>query len=391
MLIVGASIAGVSVAESLRQLDQDCEILLAGEEASLPYDRPPLSKQLLAKPSFGANDCQLRSTEWFAERRVAVQVNRRAVALEPAAKQVTFADGSAEEADHVVITTGARPRRLQGWQPSEHIVYLRTLRDGVALRRALRGRPGRLVVIGAGFVGLEVASAAASLGWSVTVLEATDAPLSRVLPPAAAAVCVEPLHALGVEFRCGTLATGHVRDSAGIRVQTSAGEELAADLALVGAGAIPNTEWVEPSALEVDRGILCRTSGDTSHEGIWSAGDVARWCNSVTGRSDRIEHWQAAREQGHVVARRIAGQLAHWDSPPYFWSDLGDTKIQFVGAASADWECQVVRDGRRALCLMGDDRLRAVLTVSHPRSLAAGRRLLQEAASFEAAKAWAAA
>lgn len=391
VLVVGASVSGLSVAESLRELGTDHEVVLAGAETELPYDRPPLSKQLLLDEGFAAEACRLRPPQWFAERRIRVIGNRRATALDAGGRRVTFSDGTVEGADHVVVATGARPRSLRGWEPSDRVVHLRTLSDGVALRNALRHRPGRLVVIGAGFVGLEVASAAARLGWSVCVLEATGAPLSRVLPPSAAALCVEPLHDLGIAFQCDTVAVRQVGLGTSAAVLTSTGEELPADLVVVGVGAVPNTEWVEDSGLEVDDGIKCDVVGDTSHEAIWAVGDVARWLNGSTGVADRVEHWQAAREQGHVVAQRIAGLDAQWDSPPYFWSDLGATKVQFVGAARPTWRCQIVRDGRRALCLMGDHRLRAVLTVSHPRSLAAGRRLLRDRTSFADAMAWAAA
>lgn len=391
VLIVGASVSGVSVAESLRDLGVDHDVVLAGAEPELPYDRPPLSKQLLLDEAFAAEGCRLRSPRWFAERGIRVDVNRRAVALQASARRVIFSDGSFEEAEHVVVATGARPRTLEGWNPYGPVVQLRTLSDGIALRNALRGQPGRLVVIGAGFVGLEVASAAARLGWSVCVLEATGAPLSRVLPPAAAVLCVEPLRALGVDFRCGTTAVRQVGQEKGVAVATSGGEELPADLVVVAVGAVPNTEWVEGAGLDVDGGVRCGTTGDTGVEGVWSVGDVARWLNGSTGVADRVEHWQAAREQGHVVAQRIAGLEARWDSPPYFWSDLADAKVQVVGSARPSWRCRVVRDGRRALCLMGDNQLRAVLAVSHPRSLAAGRRLLRDRASFADALAWAAA
>jgi NADPH-dependent 2,4-dienoyl-CoA reductase/sulfur reductase-like enzyme len=391
VLIVGASLAGVSVAESLRELGDASEIVLVGDEITPPYDRPPLSKQVLVDPDTAPARCALRPPAWYADHGVDLRTGTRAVSLDPGHRRVTFADGNTHDADHIVIATGARARHLPGWAPGSDVRYLRTLDDGLALRNSLRQTPGRLVVIGAGFIGLEVASAAASTGWAVTVLEAAATPMSRALPAEVAHICVEPLVQLGVNIRYGEIAVATERVRGGRTVRLASGETLSTDLVLVGAGAVPNTEWLTDSGVVTDDGVICDADGRTSHEGVWAAGDVARWVNSVTGRADRVEHWQSAREQGRVVAQQITGQRVTWDSPPYFWSDVAGAKIQFVGAARPEWRTHVIREGHRTLCLIGDDRLRGLLTVAHPRRLAHGRRLLASNTSFEDALTWAAA
>jgi 3-phenylpropionate/trans-cinnamate dioxygenase ferredoxin reductase component len=389
VVVVGASLAAVSVAERLRERGSSAVITLVGDEGVLPYDRPPLSKQLLAPGPVQTATAQLRPPEWYDEQGITLRLGTRAVSLHPDLPEVELQDGERLTADDVVIATGARARRVPAWGEPPGLHYLRTLADSAALARTLAAAPGRLVVVGGGFIGLEVAGAAVARGWRVTVVEAAQAPLCRVLPAEVAELCVRPLREAAVHFRCGrSVERVQVSDRV-TGVDLGDGATIPADAVVVGAGALPNVEWLRGSGVDVDAAVVCDELGRTSRPGIWALGDVARWPNAVTGRDDRVEQWQAARDQGRVVADALLGEERPWKTAPYFWSDLLADKVQFVGWAGQDHRNHVVTFGRRAVCVMGDDRLRAVLTVSSPRHLAAGRRMLIAGESFEAACRWA--
>jgi 3-phenylpropionate/trans-cinnamate dioxygenase ferredoxin reductase subunit len=388
VLIVGASLAGVSVAQELRDRDRSAEIVIVGEELQPPYDRPPLSKQMLTAVPSGLVVPELRPRAWYEDNRIELRLGRRVRSLHPNRLELDVDDGTRLGGDEIVLATGARARRVVGWPALAGVYYLRTWGDSVQLSESL-SRPGRLVVVGGGFIGLEVASAAVARGWHVTVVEAADAPLCRVLPRRVAQMCTRGLVSAGVEFRCGESVSGiegrrgHV---SGVRL--AAGDLLVADSVVVGIGALPNTEWLAGSGVELADGVVCDGLGRTSRAGVWAVGDVARWPNGVTGRQDRVEQWQAARDQARTVAEALTGGQQAWATAPYFWSDLRSQKLQFVGWAHREHECHVVEIGHRVVCVIGDEWLRAVLTISSPRHLAFGRRLLVNGAAFTDARRW---
>ncbi|MPZ25141.1 MAG: FAD-dependent oxidoreductase [Micromonosporaceae bacterium] len=385
IVVVGASLGAVSFIDRLRRRGGRQRITLIGAEIHLPYDRPPLSKQFLAD----ATPTLLKPAEWYAEQEVELRLGVAATELRTDPFAVV-AGGERVEADQVVIATGARARTLPGVVGRPGLYQLRELDDAVRLAAAL-GSPGRMVVLGAGFIGLEVSAAAARRGWQVIVLERAESPLARVLGADVGRLCVRSHLREGVELRCGASVTSLTGDTTVEGVRLDDGTDIPADAVVVGIGAAPNTEWLRGSGVMVDNGVVCDAAGRASLPGVWAVGDVARWPNAVTGRHDRVEQWQAARDQGTVVAdAMLGGSDAGWATPPYFWSDLFDAKVQFVGHCDPRARHHIVERGRRAVVIFGHDELEGVLSISAPRVLAMGRRLLTQGSSFEAAKVWAA-
>jgi NADPH-dependent 2,4-dienoyl-CoA reductase/sulfur reductase-like enzyme len=265
--------------------------------------------------------------------------------------------------------------------------HLRSLADSRAIAAALPS-VRRLVVVGAGFIGLEVAAVARTRGIDVTVVETAARPLTRVLGQEAGSLVTDLHEAHGVSIRCSATIT-EVRGDEGVEgVLLDGGEFLPADLLLVGVGAVPNTEWLAGSGVAVDDGVVCDSRGRTSAPHVYAAGDVSRWPNARTGVHARVEQWQCALDQAIVVADALTGGSREWDTVPYFWSDQYDTKLQFCGAAGPRTER---RDTARGpVVLFGDDgeRLVGVLALGYPRALAQGRRLVAAGTSWAEAGEW---
>ncbi|MFD9726018.1 NAD(P)/FAD-dependent oxidoreductase [Streptomyces sp. NPDC059072] len=341
--VVGASLAGLSAARALRKRGYDGRLVVIGDEPHRPYDRPPLSKEFLAG-ALGEADLALEGededlgAEWvLANRATGLDRNERAIRL---------ADGREIRADGVVIATGAAPRTLPGAEGLAGVHVLRTLEDARALRDDL-ARGGRLVVIGGGFIGAEVASTACGLGLDVTVVEAAPTPLAGSLGESMGAV-VSALHAdHGVRLLCGVGVkgmSGGGRNALGVppdrargrvdAVLLDDGRSIPADIVVVGVGARPCVEWLEGSGVALDNGVKCGADGRTSLAGVVAVGDCANWYDPRTGGRRRVEHWTGARERPDAA---VAALLAHGASPPgvprpaYFWSDQYGVKIQFVG------------------------------------------------------------
>jgi NADPH-dependent 2,4-dienoyl-CoA reductase/sulfur reductase-like enzyme len=328
VVVVGASLAGLSSARALRSQGFDGRITVVGEESRRPYDRPPLSKEFLAGASTEADlALELDDEDLAVDWRLGV----RATALHAAQRRIEVSSGPAVEADGVVLATGARARRLAGASPAG-VHVLRTLDDALGLRSELR--PGaRLVAIGAGFVGAEVASTAAALGVDVTVVEIAPIPLAGPLGVEMGAV-VAGLHAQhGVELLCGVGVDSLIGTERVTGVRLADGRQLATDVVVVGIGAVPNVEWLAASGIAVGDGVLCEPDGSTSMPNVVAVGDCAAWRVDGSGHR-RIEHWTAARDRPAVaVARLLAGQsgAARRGRAPYFWSDQYGTRIQFAG------------------------------------------------------------
>ncbi|MGW4909364.1 NAD(P)/FAD-dependent oxidoreductase [Streptomyces sp. NPDC004270] len=334
--VVGASLAGLSAARSLRQRGYDGRLVVIGEEPHRPYDRPPLSKEFLAG-ALGEADLALeRDGE---ELRAEWLLGARATGLDRAGRAIRLADGREVRADGVVVATGAAARTLPGTEGLAGVHVLRTLDDARALRDDL-ARGGRLVVIGGGFVGAEVASTAYALGLDVTVVEAAPTPLAGPLGPAMGAV-VSALHAdHGVRLLCGVGVKGLSGERQVAAVLLEDGRSVPADTVVVGVGARPCVEWLEGSGVALDNGVKCGADGRTSVAGVVAVGDCANWYDPHAGGHRRVEHWTGALER---PAAAVAALLAYGATepgvprPPYFWSDQYGVKIQFVGhAAGAD-------------------------------------------------------
>jgi len=364
--VVGGSLAGARTAEALRRQGFDGAIRIVSAERELPFDRPPLSKQVLAgkwEPDrarlYGADELD---AEWL--------FGRSATALDVAATAVTLDDGSRIDGDAVVIATGASPRRLPAsvappGLTSVHV--LRTMDDCLALRADLSGGP-RVAVIGAGFIGSEVAATAKGLGADVVVIEALPVPLERGLGPKMGPLAAELHRDNGVEVRLGTPVSGLEGDGDGrvARVRLADGGAVEADVVVVGIGVAPNTGWLQGSGLELDDGVVC-DSRCRAAPGIVAAGDVARWFHEGIGRHIRVEHWTNASEQGDAAATALLqgdGALPY-RPVPYFWSDQYGTKIQMVGTPLAGDDVEVVEgsvEERRFVAAYGrEGRLTAAL------------------------------
>lgn len=334
--MVGASLAGLSAARSLRQRGYDGRLVVIGDEPHRPYDRPPLSKEFLAG-TLGEADLALERDD--EELRAEWLLGTRATGLDRAGRAIRLADGREVRADGVVVATGAAARTLPGTEGLAGVHVLRTLDDARALRDDL-ARGGRLVVIGGGFVGAEVASTAYALGLDVTVVEAAPTPLAGPLGPAMGAV-VSALHAdHGVRLLCGVGVKGLSGERQVAAVLLEDGRSVPADTVVVGVGARPCVEWLEGSGVALDNGVKCGADGRTSVAGVVAVGDCASWYDPGAGCHRRVEHWTGALER---PAAAVAALLAYGATepgvprPPYFWSDQYGVKIQFVGhAAGAD-------------------------------------------------------
>ena len=330
--VVGGSLAGVRTAEALRREGFDGTIRIVSAERELPFDRPPLSKQVLS----GAWEPERARLRGADELDAEWLFGRRATGLDPTTRTVTLDGGERLVADAVVIATGASPRRLPASVAPPGLAgvhVLRTMDDCLALRAELQGGP-RVAVIGAGFIGSEVAATAKGLGADVVVVEALPVPLERALGPEMGPLAAALHREHGVEVRLGVAVAGLEGDERVRRVRMADGTALEADVVVVGVGVAPETAWLEGSGLEVRDGVVC-DSRCRAAPGVVAAGDVARWYHEGIGDHLRVEHWTNASEQGHAAARAL---LRGDDAPPYtpvpyFWSDQHGTKIQFVGHA----------------------------------------------------------
>ncbi|HUP86045.1 MAG TPA: FAD-dependent oxidoreductase [Acidimicrobiales bacterium] len=343
--VVGASLAGVRSVQALRREGFGGRIVLVGAEQHWPpFDRPPLSKQVLTG-DWPADKARLRVGEVFHAELV---LGRRAVSLDIAAGEVRLDDESVLAFDGLVVATGASPRILPGAQPMDGVHVLRTVDDALALRIDLQSAT-RVAVIGAGFIGSEVASSCRALGLDVTLIEALDLPLARILGPAMGEVAAALHRAHGVTLR---LAVGvrSVVAGADARVEAltmSDGTSVSADVVVVGIGVTPTTGWLEGSGLVLDDGVVCDEAcvAVGSDGRAVAAGDVARWHNPLFDQSMRVEHWTNASDQAAHAARALlrgAREAGAFAPVPYFWSDQHGTKLQFVGTSAATDDVVVV-------------------------------------------------
>ncbi|MGW7756563.1 NAD(P)/FAD-dependent oxidoreductase [Streptomyces violaceusniger] len=333
--VVGASLAGLHAARGLRSLGYDGRLVVVGEERHRPYDRPPLSKEFLTgdgDPGEGPGRLALTDPEEEAELDAEWLLGVRAEALDTAAGEIRLAGGRALRTDGVVIATGATPRTLP-LPRLDGVHTLRTLDDATRLRAALRADAARVVVIGAGFIGAEVASSCAALGLDVTVVEAAPLPLVPQLGEEMARVCAG-LHARGgATLLCGTGVEGWRGSGRVTGVELTDERVLPADVVVVGVGVRPVTGWLEGSGLALDDGVRCDSGCVTALPNVVAVGDVARLAQPGTARTVRAEHWTSGMLQGAVAARNLlAGSTVEpFEALPYFWSDQYGARIQYAG------------------------------------------------------------
>ncbi|WNI21418.1 FAD/NAD(P)-binding oxidoreductase [Streptomyces sp. ITFR-16] len=387
VVVVGASAAGLTAAESLRRQGYADRLVLVGEETHLPYDRPPLSKQLLSG-EWETDRLSLRTPEAVAELGLDLRLGSRAVSLDTHAHEVTLDDGSPVRYDALVVATGTRARRLPGAEGLANVHVLRTLEDAVALRADLAALP-HLVVVGGGFVGAEAAAVARRLGCEVTLVTDTAQPMGDALGDELGAM-LRAVHAEnGVNVITGSRVE-RLRTESGraTGVQLVDGSVIDAQSVLVGIGARPNTEWLVGSGLTVTDGVVCDAMLQAA-PGVWAAGDVAAWPHPLTGQPARIEHRTNAGEQGLAVARSILlgpDRATTFESVPYVWSDQYDLKIQVYGRTREADEVHVVEgstDERRLIALYGRaGRVCAAVGVNMVRSLRGYRPQVAEGAAL---------
>ncbi len=397
VVVVGASLAGLRAAEEVRHEGHTGPVVIVGDELHAPYDRPPLSKQLLA----GAWDVARihhHTPDALDTLGLEFRLGRRAIGLDLDARTVLIDDGDQLRFDGLIVATGATARGLPGTEGQPAVHTLRTLDDCLGIRRALEsaGDRPRVVVIGAGFIGSEVAATCRGLGSEVTVVEALPTPLGRVLGEAMGEACAGLHRAEGVTVRTGVgvdRVTSDSGDDTPAVVHLADGTALPADVVVVGIGVVPAVSWLEGSGLTVDNGVVCSETLFAA-DGVVAAGDVARWTHTGLGEQLRVEHWTNAAEGGAAAARNLlAGSSAAkpYDPVPFFWSDQYTTKIQVVGLPGPDDEVVVVEgsveEGKLVALYRRGDRLRAALAFSRPRHLMAYRPLLAAGASFDEALA----
>lgn len=398
-VIVGASLAGINAARTLRLQGHDGSIIVVDADSERPYDRPPLSKQML-------------TGEWEPEKillpagkedlDLEFRLGVRAKAVDLGARQITLegADGTVANTafDSLVIASGASARRLPDSAGIAGIHVVRTLADSLALRAELEAGPSRVVVIGAGFIGAEVASSCRKRGIEVTLVEAMPLPLERILGAEMGRVCAQVHIENGVDLRLGTgvlqLETETVDGvEKVVGVALTDGTTVATEIVVVGIGVTLNVDWLEGSGLTLDDGVVCDNTL-LAAPGVVAAGDIARYPSARFGRMLRVEHWETAIAGGEAAARRLLAEASGetpvvFDPIPWFWSDQYDRKIQLAGRPMPTDTCVVVHgstDEFRFVALYGDgDRLTGVLGMNRPRHVVQLRALFEEGASFSEA------
>lgn len=384
--VVGASAAGLAAAEGLRRLGYDGRLTLVGDEAHPPYDRPPLSKQVLSG-EWDTGRLPLRDPAALEALDLQWKSGQPATSLDTRRREVLLADESRVGYDALVVATGARARTLPGSEGVRGVHTLRTWEDAVALREALKSGGGQLVIVGGGFIGAEAAAVARAAGWEVTLVTDTAVPMGDALGDEIGSVVAGLHRDNGVRLETGVLVenllTAGEGDSArATGVLLADGRTLEADAVLVGIGARPNIEWLDGSGVPLGNGVECAADLRAA-DGIWAAGDVASWPDPVSGTRLRIEHRTNAGEQGLAVARNIlAGPdgATPFSTVPYVWSDQYGLKLQIYGLTRGADMIHVVEgspDEHRFTALYGrDGRVCAALGVNMVRPLRALRRLV---------------
>ena len=329
IIVVGAGLAGGTAVTELREQGYDGQLILLGSEAHPPYERPPLSKgYLLGNDPIG--DALVHEESWYGQHDVDFRSSTTVTAIDPAAHQVT-AGGETLDYDKLLLATGSTPRTfLLAEESGKPTAYLRTIEDSDRLKVAFAAG-ATIAVVGAGWIGLEVAAAAREAGCSVTVFEQAELPLISVLGPEVAQVFADLHRAHGVDLRLGA--------------PVAAADLQAADLVVVGIGVAPNVELAEAAGLGVDNGVLVDAHLRTSDPDVYAIGDIANHDHPTLGRRVRVEHWETAIEQGKTAAHNLAGSAESYGRLPYFFTDQYDLGMEYVGSVGPDGYDRVDIDG----------------------------------------------
>jgi 3-phenylpropionate/trans-cinnamate dioxygenase ferredoxin reductase subunit len=377
--IIGASLAGVSAATALRERGFEGRVALISDEPHLPYDRPPLSKDLL-QGTRSSSEIQLRDENFYMQNAIELLLGCKVTSILPAKRRLVLADGATLRADKVVLCTGGRPRRLTvPGSELEGVHYLRRLDDASAIQaRLVDGGP--VVVVGAGFIGAEVAASARGLGLDVTLLEIAPVPLGHVLGDRIGALYAELHRSRGVDVRTGVGVARIEGDTSVQEVVTTDGQTLPARLVVIGIGIEPDTRLAEDAGIATGNGVLVDAYGQTSCEGVFAAGDVANRIDGRTGDRVRHEHWQTAQRHAAATAASVLGEREPFSEIPWFWSDQYDVNLQLAGSPLHADEVVVRGDtddlSFTAFYLQGG-RLTGVLAVDRPRDVRGAIRLIE--------------
>jgi 3-phenylpropionate/trans-cinnamate dioxygenase ferredoxin reductase subunit len=346
IVIVGGGLAAARTAEQLRRSEYTGPVTIVSDEVHLPYDRPPLSKEVLRKE---VDDTALKPRDWYDENDITLRLGSAATGLDTGEQTLTLANGTVLGYDELVIATGLVPRRIPAFPDLEGIRVLRSFDESMALREHASAAQ-HAVVIGAGFIGCEVAASLRGVGVHVVLVEPQPQPLAAVLGAQIGELVARLHRDEGVDVRLG-VGVAEVRGDGHVdTVVLTDGTELPADLVVVGIGSRPATEWLDGSGIEVDNGVLCDEAGRTSAPNVWSLGDVASWRDPL-GHQARVEHWSNVADQARVVVPAMLGQeVPEVVVVPYFWSDQYDVKIQCLGEPQATDIVHLVEDdGRKFL------------------------------------------
>lgn len=371
VVVVGASLAAVHLIEALREFGYDREVVLVGAERELPYDRTPLSKEFLREHTL--EPPLLRDRSWYDDKGVQLRLGEAAVGLDVRSGYLQLEGGAAISCDGVAITTGSHARALAD------VPTLRSFDDASRIRRDWAGA-GSVIVVGAGFLGLEVAANARELGMDVEVVELATNPLSRVLGDEVGDWFRRHHERHGVRVHVGAFIDSVEQRGDSWAVRLVDGTTLVADCVLAAVGADPNVSWLRGSGVRVADGVWCDAALCTSAPGVVAAGDVARWYNPLFDESMRVEQWANAIEQGRFAAGSLLGERRPCAAVPYYWSDQFDARMRFVGNATAAARVDVVESSPTRLVVKfgRDGLLRGALCVNAPKLLARFRADIQQ-------------
>lgn len=388
IVIAGASLAGLRAAEALRQLGYEGKLSLIGAEQALPYDRPPLSKEILRGDWEPEQTTLVRDPARFDALELDLRLGCRATGIDVRSRRVALADGSELAFDGLLIATGAAPRKLPSQDGLAGVSVLRTLEQAVALRSALEHTP-RVAVVGAGFIGAEVAASCRSRGLEVAMIEALPVPIERAVGADVGQTIAQVHRDHGVDVRLGVGVEALEGGERVERLRLSDGSAVEADIVVVGIGVAPCTEWLAGSGIELGNGVLCDAHCATNVPGIVAAGDVAQWHNPLFDEDMRIEHWSNAAEMARAAVETLlagSGEAPAYESVPFFWSDQFDLKIQSAGRLVDADESVVVHgslEERNFLKLYGrKGRLVGALAFNQARKLISYRRKLRQPVAF---------
>jgi 3-phenylpropionate/trans-cinnamate dioxygenase ferredoxin reductase subunit len=382
--IIGAGHAGGRAAEAMRQAGFLGNIVLVGEEAYVPYERPPLSKELLSTEA-DVDSVFCHPLDYYAQNGIELRLETRASAIDRAVRTVALESGETIDYDRLLLVTGGRVRRLDcPGAELEGLHYIRDIPNTLALRPALR-EGARVVVIGGGFIGLEVAASARLRGCVVTVVELADHVLARVADPAVGDLVAALHRTNGVRVMTGASVARITGDGRVKEVVCAGGETLAADVVAVGIGILPNMEVAADAGLTVADGITVDEFGRTSDPDIFAAGDVAYHYNPILGRHLRLESWANAQNGGVAVARNMVVDPEPYAEIPWFWTDQFDLNMQIVGAPES-WDRLVTRgdpqSGRCVVFYMEESRVVGATTFNVGRDVRACRQLVETGLVF---------